>query len=165
MSSQIRLTIHRTLTDAASYANEYDLVPRWGVLHSTQNILSNRYSGSVFVRMRASGHMFVLHYLQPMFSDVDSKEDSTQDSFLDQVVDVDEDTVRRREATALDVKRRESGLLFGDGERLVDGGESGPAIMSFSRTSSGRLMVEEAKGKTVRQLSRLWRYQGGRSPD
>lgn len=109
--------------------------------------------------------MFVLHYLQPMFSDVDSKEDSTQDSFLDQVVDVDEDTVRRREATALDVKRRESGLLFGDGERLVDGGESGPAIMSFSRTSSGRLMVEEAKGKTVRQLSRLWRYQGGRSPD
>lgn len=37
------------------YANEYDLVPRWGVLHSVQDVLNTRYAGSVFVRMRASG--------------------------------------------------------------------------------------------------------------
>lgn len=100
-----------------------------------------------------------------MFPETDLKEPALQDSFLDQVVDVDEETIRRRDATALDIQRRESGLLFGDGERLADGGEEGPAVISFSRTSSGRLMVEEARGKTVRQLSRLWRYEGGRSPE
>ena len=43
------------------YANEYDLVPRWGVLHSVQDVLNTRYAGSVFVRMRASG-MWSLNY-------------------------------------------------------------------------------------------------------
>ena len=37
------------------YANEYDIVPRWGVLHSVQDVLQTRYAGSVFVRMGASG--------------------------------------------------------------------------------------------------------------
>lgn len=37
------------------YANEYDMVPRWGVLHSVQDVLDVRYAGSVFVRMGASG--------------------------------------------------------------------------------------------------------------
>lgn len=37
------------------YANEYDMVPRWGVLHSVQDVLDIRYAGSVFVRMGASG--------------------------------------------------------------------------------------------------------------
>ena len=37
------------------YANEYDLVPRWGVLHSVQDVLDTRYAGSIFVRTGASG--------------------------------------------------------------------------------------------------------------
>lgn len=37
------------------YANEYDIVPRWGVLHSVQDVLNTRYAGSIFVRMGASG--------------------------------------------------------------------------------------------------------------
>ncbi len=37
------------------YANEKDLVPRWGVLHSVQDVLNTRYAGSIFVRMGASG--------------------------------------------------------------------------------------------------------------
>ena len=37
------------------YANKYDMVPRWGVLHSVQDVLQTRYAGSVFVRMEASG--------------------------------------------------------------------------------------------------------------
>ena len=37
------------------YANEFDLVPRWGVLHSVQDVLKTRYAGSIFVRMGASG--------------------------------------------------------------------------------------------------------------
>ena len=37
------------------YTNEYDLVSRWGVLHSVQDILDTRYAGSVFIHMGASG--------------------------------------------------------------------------------------------------------------
>ena len=37
------------------YANEYDIVPRWGVLHSVHDVLNTRYAGSIFVRMGASG--------------------------------------------------------------------------------------------------------------
>lgn len=37
------------------YANEFDIVPRWGVLHSVHDLLDTRYAGSVFVRMGASG--------------------------------------------------------------------------------------------------------------
>ena len=37
------------------YANEFDLVPRWGVLHSVQDVLDARYAGSIFVRLGASG--------------------------------------------------------------------------------------------------------------
>ena len=37
------------------YANELDLVPRWGVLHSVQDVLDARYAGSIFVRLGASG--------------------------------------------------------------------------------------------------------------
>ena len=37
------------------YANELDLVPRWGVLHSVQDVLQTRYAGSIFIRIGASG--------------------------------------------------------------------------------------------------------------
>ncbi|KAL8678644.1 MAG: hypothetical protein Q9224_007100, partial [Gallowayella concinna] len=49
------------------YANEYDMVPRWGVLYAVSNLLNNRYAGNVFIRAGASGHMFVDHYLDPIF--------------------------------------------------------------------------------------------------
>ena len=38
-------------------------------------------------------------------------------------------------------------------------------VMIFSRTSSGFVVGEKASGKTVRELSRLWRYLGGASPE
>ncbi len=53
------------ITHIEHYANEYDLVPRWGVLHSVYNIQNNRYAGSVFVRRHQSGHMFNQHVNPP----------------------------------------------------------------------------------------------------
>ena len=158
------------------------MVPRWGVLHSTHNILSNRYAGSVFVRMGASGHMFNQHYMDAMFRYLEPERQKMDDRhwlvdpFLDKVVTVDEQVVNRRESLAaeqLSVIRRESGLQFGNGETLPDTGNAAvngskrgsDPVMTFVRTDSGRLLSEEARGKTVRELSRLWRYQGGRSPD
>lgn len=50
------------------YANEYDVIPRWGVLHSICDIQNNRYAGSVFVRMNQSGHMFNQHVRAPLLN-------------------------------------------------------------------------------------------------
>ena len=143
------------------------MVPRWGVLQSTQSVLSNRYAGSVFVRMRASGHMFVQHYMSAIFLSHETT-NGQSGCLLDDVVHVDEGTVDRREAVAVEdhvLGRNDSGLRFGTGERIADGGETGPEVLTFDRTESGRLIVEEARGKTVRELSRLWQYQGGKCPD
>ena len=102
-------------------------------------------------------------------------------SFLDQKVSVDSDMLLQRRDTERQVAgilRSESGgLEFGDGELVhghrdggngwSNGGASGGAdqTMCFGRTDSGKLLGEEARGKTVRELSRLWRYQGGKSPE
>ena len=95
------------------------------------------------------------------------------DPFLDKVVNVDEGTVSRRETTMLQqagLMRTATGLKFGDGEHMDDGASvngvnGGDAVITFERTDSGRLIGEEAVGQTVRELSRLWRYLEGRSPD
>ena len=176
----------------SSYANEYDMVPRWGVLHCTRDILSNCYAGAVFVRMGASGHMLNQHYLDPMFptpsrsdqrqpTDTEDASPVSADSFLDQKVSVDSDMLLKRRNTqrkAAGILRSESGgLEFGDGELVhshcdsngrPNGGGAlagGDQTMCFGRTDSGKLLGEEARGKTVRELSRLWRYQGGKSPE
>ena len=158
------------------YANEYDMIPRWGVLHCVQDVLNTRYAGSVFVRVGASGHMFNQHYMDAMFPNPDEKTPMLADSFLDTVLNVNESLAMQRENTAIGnvgVMRRDSGLEFGNGQVIHDGlrmlghsgaSNSGDAVMTFARTQSGRLLAEEAQGKTVRELSRLWRYQGGRSP-
>ncbi len=161
------------------YANELDMVPRWGVLHCTKDIVNNRYAGSVFVREGASGHMFNQHYMDAMFPFPEKSTHWLQDTFLDRVIQVDEDLVIKREKTAVSkagLLESRSGLDFGDGEivpetrSLYNGTNSGlvsngDPVLTFARTDSGRLQVEEARGKTVRELSRLWRYYAGRSPD
>lgn len=55
------MTEQRVIGHIEHYANEYDIIPRWGVLHSICDIQNNRYAGSVFVRMHQSGHMFNQH--------------------------------------------------------------------------------------------------------
>ena len=155
------------------YANERDMVPRWGVLHCVEDILDNRYAGSVFVRMGASGHLFNQHYMDAMIPLPDKTGVWQPGNFLDRAVKVDERLATKRENEALSnigVMRRESGLELGDGHVIHDGtgvvNNRHPrnTVMTFGRTHSGRLLSEEAHGKTVRELSRLWMYQGGRSP-
>ena len=160
------------------YANEKDMVPRWGVLHCTQDVLNNRYAGSVFVRLGASGHMYNQHYMDAMFPLSNKEQHRQQHDFLDRVIQVDKNMATRRESTALTSAhhlKKHSSLEFGDGEVIPDmdlagsaheGGSvaSGAAMLTFARTNSGTLLAEEAQGKTVRELSRLWRYLDGNSP-
>ena len=162
----------RVISHIEHYANERDMVPRWGVLHCVQNILDNRYAGSVFVRMGASGHLFNQHYMDAMFPLKGPDTVWQTGGFLDHHVKVDKKLAMKKENVAISkigVMRRESGLEFGDGQVIHDGagvmnGRPDDTVMAFGRTDSGRLLSDEAQGKTVRALSRLWMYEGGQSP-
>ncbi len=163
------------------------MVPRWGVLHNTTEVLDNRYAGTIFVRMDTTGHMFNQHYMDTMFPrPIDSVPDQEDpdpiqiilDNFLDKVVDVDEKTARKREAIAIrnmGLMRQESGIEFGDGQAVPVGllvnntqQNSNDDEMGIGFVDAGENAVlglgREARGKTVRELSRLWTYLGGASP-
>ena len=100
--------------------------------------------------------------------------DKFEERFLDRIVTPDERLAMRRDFTAIaamGITRRESGLEFGSGQVLkdVNGLDSvqdanGDECLTFKRTASDRVMAEEARGKTVKNLSRLWQYLGGKSP-
>lgn len=158
------------------------MVPRWGVLYNTIEVLDNRYSGTIFVRTDATGHMFNQHYMDVMFplELADEPDQALLDIFLDKVVDVDEKTARKREIVAnrnMGIMRQESGIEFGDGQALpvrplVNGGSDKPqhrtdeAVIGFINAGEAAVLGLgwEARGKTVRELSRLWMYLGGASP-
>lgn len=100
--------------------------------------------------------------------------DKFDERFLDRIVTPDELLAMRRDFTAiaeLGIVRRESGLEFGSGQVFKDAyvlandkDATGDECLIFRRTASDRVMAEEARGKTVKQLSRLWKYLGGKSP-
>ncbi|KAF2086615.1 hypothetical protein K490DRAFT_43991 [Saccharata proteae CBS 121410] len=151
------------LSTIEHYANEFDMVPRWGVLHATRDLTLQRYAGRVFVNIGGSGHLFNDHYLEPMFpaasilqastgasssSSSLELEKTTSDAnmaprpglspFLDRIVDVDFNTAMRRAQTVDDSKG-----------------------MGFDETQTA---IGEGAGRTVRQLSKLWMYVGGGEP-
>ena len=180
------------------------MVPRWGVLYAISKLLNNRYAGNVFIREGASGHMFVDHYLDPIFPSsknanfkavaqvkkgqangngaangqrVTNGNGHLEEgvSYLDAIVDVDE-TIPLKRQNSLPLKLvvpkkgsmnsgfvdnhpalalvNESGVVVDDG--MADGSEA----------IGGDLLVQQAaRGKTVRELSRLWLYLGGSSPE
>ena len=167
---ELPLPPKHTIAHIEHYVNERDIVGRWGVLHCTQDILNNRYAGSVFVRMGASGHLFNQHYMDSMFPLPKDHTSVLPQFFLDGSVSVDQRLALKRENTAIGnvgLMRQESGLELGDGQIIPESQDitnNQNTIMTFARTNTGRLIAEEAQGKTVRELSRLWRYQGGRSP-
>lgn len=169
------------------YANEYDMVPRWGVLHCARDIQAERYAGRVFVRIGASGHMFNQHYLRPMFGAFPDSSSSLEQShirFLDQKVcgettgSLDNSTKAATEF--VDKNPIGSILELGNGEQVIaeapmDGSAKELAarttvqgfapVMLFSRKPSGAVVGMDASLKSVREVSRLWRYLGGGSPD
>ncbi|KAL8953557.1 MAG: hypothetical protein Q9183_007325, partial [Haloplaca sp. 2 TL-2023] len=128
------------------YANEYDLVCRWGTLHCTEGDLTNRYAGSVFVRMGATGHMMNQHYLDFMFPIPGETEPAGADDFLDSIVTTDEVLAMQREDAAASA---------------AGGPKNGKSGLETSRHSPSQ---RTHKRQTVKDVSRLWKYQKGQSP-
>lgn len=150
------------------------------MLYNVRDVLDNRFSGQVFVHMGTSGHMLNQHYLAHMFPLPSSRDPSASEvvamenerrPFLDQVVDIDYHTEHRREQNTqplLLLRTRSSGLEWGDQTRTqVEALERRGNRISFvpSGDEYKREGFHEAHGKTVRELSRLWRYMGGKDPD
>ena len=128
------------------YANEYDLICRWGTLHCIESDLTNRYAGSVFVRMGATGHMLNQHYLDFMFPIPGETASANIEGFLESVLITDE---------ALAMKRVDAAATAARGPQ---DGKSGLETSTFC-VGQGTLT-----GQTVKDVSRLWRYQKGQSP-
>ncbi|KAI4090574.1 MAG: hypothetical protein LQ344_004621 [Seirophora lacunosa] len=172
------------------YANEYDMVPRWGVLYAIRSLLTDRYAGEVFVRTGATGHMFVEHYLDPIFplpghqskdkstgsararrvnADADHGVDVAED-YLDAIVDVDTDTEKRRAgAEPKSVVHKHESTVHKMGEQRIAPEMNGLATPAAENgdanaTIDARANLTFVKGKKVKELSRLWKYLDGAVP-
>ncbi|KAL8700840.1 MAG: hypothetical protein Q9201_005233 [Fulgogasparrea decipioides] len=230
------------------YANEKDMVPRWGVLYATSTLLQNRYAGKVFVRMGAMGHLFVPHYLDPIFPlprkaapkkaqatehdvasggvarvqqvnshTVNEHAENSQtrngdienghveephnahdmreaSSYLNAIATVDKQvpmernyvrfpplmTLKNRQQMGWTIDTRSgyttmtNGVMRStSGNGRIDGvsfemrpnsEETGEAVFVQGTTCPAVSNAAEYRGKTVKDISRLWKYLGGNSP-
>lgn len=144
----------RLIPTIEHYVNRQDLVPTWGVLYHIILGTGTTYSGRVFVHESASGHLFDEHYLGPMLPLLDMSEIEKGDKkcFLNHV------------ARLSDSKGKSTGIwraeTFHDEAkaRVLNGKPNG----ELSDDESIALPINRVQGMTVKELSRLWRYIGGR---
>ncbi|KAF2139314.1 uncharacterized protein K452DRAFT_75157 [Aplosporella prunicola CBS 121167] len=167
------------------YANELDLVPRWGVVNSARHCTATRYAGRVFIAKGASGHLFNEHYLEPMFPllTVSNKPDTSSPS--------DRGDYKKNKAGNNTPSAPEPDASISSAEDQVGADAEGSPVLQplLPHSDAGQpklspfldRMVDvdhetalrraesvetqsalgEGAGKTVRQLSRLWMYVGG----
>ncbi|KAL7276729.1 hypothetical protein RUND412_000266 [Rhizina undulata] len=147
------------------YCNENDFVARFGALHFAKDKVSNRFVGRMFEWKGKTGHLMNQHYLDPMFG-------SDNSEFLSQVVDVEEAIALAREETvatqALCTQVHGEHLQGVNGSSLAaeaNGGASADAGPGGANYINGlRTSIQQQRGKTVRDLSRLWQYRNGGNP-
>ena len=134
----------RVVKHIEHYVNEEDLVPRWSALYNARAHSRVQYAGNVFIRLGATGHLLNQHYLSEMFPPQWGRNDERV-CFLDEVVDIDEDR-------------------SGDRGTLAQGQ---PSVWSGFPTGGRNTPLPNSEGhkRTVREVSRLWRYIGGKDAD
>lgn len=152
-----------------------DFLARTGIMHHTLNVLDNRFCGRTFVVNRP-GFMFS-QYLDMMFPPTKSgKRGDAQRTILNEVPEIDISTAEKREFTAQGVTSSMKPLAMlkhlSPNDNMMKMSPAG--IKADRRTSwnvtgndcvtQARMSAKECEGKTVRQLSRLWRYSGGQKP-
>ena len=132
------------------YANALDPVPRWGVLHNAKRTSDTNYSGRVFVRLGASGHMIDQHYIQAMFGTWERESAGPYGALGAQPP---------KGEAYLDYK-----VKLTDSSAVDAAGQTGQGTVVVFQGRGGVEASDE--GKSVREVSRFWRYlNGGEIPD
>lgn len=146
------------------YCNRLDPVPRWGVLYSVKDRPTERYAGQVFIRQCASGHLFNEHYLDAMFH-LDPKDGEVP--FLDEMVEVDEENcLERMQAMAVMSGERKGICSPESSTSILDFATSDMAVTNHLNIRDDiNAAVEGGRRRTVRELSKLWKYMNGGKVD
>lgn len=143
----------RVIRHVEHYANSGDFVCQWGVLHFTQSpeFRNNRFIGQLFER-KNNGHLLNQHYLDHMFPmDPSTKRVRDTNEFVETMVEVDDRLVPEREPASHSFARTPISQL--------------PVTEADSSLSAVNANVQQVKKKPVKELSRLWKYRNGGSPD
>ncbi|PMD52551.1 uncharacterized protein K444DRAFT_706143 [Hyaloscypha bicolor E] len=138
--------IERVIPYIEHYAFSADIFARCGILKYMLKVLDNRFYGRLFV-LNATPHtgLTFTQYLQAIFPA------NAKGSMLDEVVGVDVLSAEAREIAAQGLNlplKSLSNHYEGIGGTFL----------------SDKTLDMNGKGKTVRQLSRLWQYAGGAHP-
>ena len=130
------------------YANSEDFVSIWGVLHFAK--IANRYMGRLFVR-RGSGHQFVQHYLDNIFPLGPDRRVLESNEFMDTLVATEEHSNVFPNATVDNHSAHTS--MIGTKE-LDDLAKENEHESDYCQ-----------KPLQIKDLSRLWQYRNGASPN
>ncbi|KAE8145054.1 hypothetical protein BDV25DRAFT_145017 [Aspergillus avenaceus] len=129
------------------YANKFDFVCVWGVLHFFG--VPNRYMGRVFVRP-GTGHQFNQHYLDTMFMLGPDRKVQDSNEFMEMEVNSSNCTGVPFYSAKSD--REDKVLVVGE-NRLQEGNSLNGSFVNGIR-----------RPVKVKDLSRLWQYRNGASP-
>ncbi|RDW71720.1 hypothetical protein BP5796_07754 [Coleophoma crateriformis] len=167
----------RVLPHCEHYALSNDITAKCGILHHTRNTLDNRFCGRVFAIDRPG--FLLTHYLNTLFP---INPLTTPNKALDEIVSVEVQTAEKREFTAQGVSMPLKTLSHSPRNSLSPLGSPRPLSQSakeerrrswniggiygtgMDSIGQARNSARENEGKSVRQLSRLWRYVGGARP-
>ena len=187
-SSHTSSTSGKTIRYIEHYAHTSDFVARWGVLHYTTNFshlpFAPRFMGRVFERP-GQGHQFNMHYLDGMFPLKKAKggiggsgfegadESEGGNAFMNSVLvlgkegDEDKDEREGWEMSYLGthgspLSDRETDVLLRDMSPIS------PSVFANENVftdGDGNGVVKEKMEFKVKDLSRLWLYVNGKSPN
>ncbi|KAI5794444.1 hypothetical protein DFH27DRAFT_516417 [Peziza echinospora] len=133
------------------YCNRNDWVSKFGTIQFAVQPPEYRFFGKVFISARG-GHLFNAHYLSKMFL----AEYGYQETFLSQIVEIDEAVAVAREG------RIPSWLQ--SVERSRPASSSGKRRGTLTSPPPARQIQQDIGLITMRDVSRLWKYLEGRSP-
>lgn len=167
----------RAIGHIEHYAHTTDFVALWGILHFATSIPGQltmpRFIGRVFARTTVrGGHQLCQHYLDGMFPlEKDPKTGEfigaaeTNNEFMESEITVGE---AGSEMTAAK-EAMEISWLAGNGGSAVDDGDAVGGVAFHGGERRGTLRMRRRGSKPakvkVKDLSRLWQYRNGRSPD
>lgn len=156
----------RAIGHIEHYAHSTDFVAIWGVLHFARNKTDSpeipRFIGRLFARSTgAGGHQFNQHYLDGMFP---LKKDPHTGEFIgaDDESEFMEEVVKMgKEGDTVNNIREAFDITYAGTHGFGSGTIETPVEVHGVRQSRKRSSAEVK----VSDMSRLWRYRNGKSPD